>query len=418
MDRIEILGGNPLYGEIRIQGSKNSALPIIAATILHRGVCVLHNCPKIIDVRYMIQILKRIGCEAHWETDTLVIDASGLDSSDIPAEYAEKMRSSIMMLGSLLGRTKEASIPHPGGCVIGKRPIDLHISGLSRMGVDFRESRILEAKAQKIAGCPVELPFPSVGATENLILAAVLAEGETRIKGAAMEPEIFELCRFLKAMGADIQGEGSPEIEIRGVKELHDVEYTIIPDRIVAGTYLCAAAATKGQVCLLNPPEGQLNALLEILRQMGVACRQEKGTVVVDATEGTHGVALVETQPYPGFPTDMQSQLMAALSVADGKSTIREMIFEDRYKAVDGLVKMGAHIRVNGKEAVIEGVTGLTGTTVQAEELRGGAALVIAGLCAQGMTYIENRVFIDRGYEDICRDLKKLGGNIRGRVES
>lgn len=417
MDSIEILGGYPLYGEIRVQGSKNSALPIIAASILHKGVCVLHNCPRIIDVMYMVQILRAIGCDVHWETDALVIRADQVTSSSIPAEYAEKMRSSIVMLGSLLGRVKEASIPHPGGCVIGERPIDLHVSGLRKMGAVIEDDReeLLYARVDQLIGCPVTLDFPSVGATENLILAGVLAEGETIIRNAAREPEIFELCQFLTAMGAKIRGAGTDVIVVQGVHSLHDVEYTVIPDRIVAGTYLCAAAATRGSIRISNTPAGQMEALMAIFGQMGIRCGESRGELWMDAKEGSRAVSLVETKPYPGFPTDLQSQLMAVLTLARGTSRIRETIFEARFKAAEGLRNMGASIETKGREAFIRGVESLKGTTVCAEELRGGAAYVIAGLAAEGYTTIQNRHFIDRGYEDICRDLQGMGANIKNR---
>ena len=412
LDCIQILGGRPLYGRIKVQGSKNAALPIIAGTILNKGISILHNCPKIVDVMYMIEILKEIGCVASWEDHSLTIDASNIHSSEIPAEYANKMRSSVILLGSLLGRTKKASLPYPGGCVIGKRPIDMHLMALSKLNVTIEEDTKLYAFTEEIIGNTIRLPFPSVGATENILLTAVLGKGTTVAKNCAKEPEIEELCAFLCKMGAKISGIGSETLTIEGVEKLHDVEFTIVADRIVAGTYMLAATATRGKILIQNPPIDHLEALVTVLREMGVLVYYYGSAMLVDASLGVTSIDLVETMPYPGFPTDLQSQLIAVLTTVDGNSRIRENIFEERFKVTSQLNLMGAHILVRQKEASISGVSFLCGTTVEAQELRGGAALVIAALSASGVSIIKNRHYIDRGYEDICRDLANLGAMI------
>ncbi|MCI9134630.1 MAG: UDP-N-acetylglucosamine 1-carboxyvinyltransferase [Lachnospiraceae bacterium] len=410
MEYLEIEGGKPLCGQVRIQGSKNAALPILSAAILNRGRTVLHHCPRIQDVKEMCKILTELGCRIGWEGDSLWIQADTLDSFVISKYHAEKMRSSITLLGSLLGRLGQACIPYPGGCVIGERPIDLHLKGLEQMGVQVkRTEEQVEAQSTGIQGARIFLSFPSVGATENLLLAAVLAQGTTWIEGAAREPEILELCRFLEAMGACIEGAGESCIRVMGVKELHDAEYTIASDRIVAGTYLMAAAACGGEAALLQAPLSHMQEILPVLRGMGASFTIEPDMLVIRAPERCRRVENLHTAPYPGFATDMQSPLLAALCRAEGTSRLTENVFEARFKIVEELQAMGAQIHVENNTAVVQGVSQLQGCNVEAKELRGGAALCIAAASARGTSRIYGCQYIFRGYEDIIGDLKSLG---------
>ena len=418
MESFEITGGIPLCGEVQIQGSKNAALPILAATVLIEGITVLYNCPRIIDIMYMVQILEYLGCIVTWEdSHVLCVDARNARKTEIPEHYANKMRSSITLLGALLGRRGSASMPYPGGCVIGRRPIGMHLSALEKMNVSIiADENQLYAFTDKLMGADIVFDKKSVGATENALLAAVCAQGQTHITGAAQEPEIIELCRFLNQAGASISGIGSGRLVIEGVEHLQETSYRIMPDRIVAGTYLFAAAATKGQVILWDAPEKQLEAVLNACRDMGMHLKQEDRALYVDARDGIQALSYLETKEYPGFPTDLQSILLSALALADGKSIVKETIFEARFKAVEELLRMGADIRLDTAEnsAVVYGVPKLSGADVYAKELRGGAALVVAGLAAEGVTRVHNLYYIKRGYENIERDLKHLGGSIRG----
>lgn len=413
MERIEIKGGVALGGEVKIQGSKNAALPILAGTVLNRGLSILHNCPQIRDVFYMVQILENIGCKVVWEGSTVIVDATLLNTPVITQEYAKMMRSSITILGSMLGRMKQVEIAYPGGCTIGKRPIDLHISSLRKMGVLIEEKEeYLCGWTNALKGCEITLDFPSVGATENIILAAVLAEGTTRIHGPAREPEIIELCAFLNQAGARIWGEGTDCIVIEGVAALHEVEYRISADRIVAGTYCLGILASQGEGILNNAPVGQMGALLNLIQQMGASYQAEENRLYVKASKEIKGGLTVTTCPYPGFPTDLQAPLMAVLMKAPGDSVIQEEIFESRFQVVEEFQKMGAHISIEGTKAIITGNQCLHGAQVRASELRGGAALVIAGLMAEGETIVSQAGFIERGYENICRDLTYLGAKL------
>lgn len=414
MEYLEIEGGRPLRGEVHIQGSKNAALPILSAVILHRGTTVLKNCPKIIDVMYMLEILKDFGCRVSWEGEDLVIDASELLDSRVEECYGRQMRSSIMLLGSLLGRMKEACVSYPGGCVIGARPIDLHLAALKRLGAVFIEEPTgLKAICRQPVGTTIDLPFPSVGATENVILLAVLAEGTTILENAAREPEIVELCRFLNGMGGDIRGAGASRLEIRGVKELHDTEFTIMPDRIVAGTYMLMTAAVGGSVCLKNVPLEQLESVQSVLEKMGVHQESRGQEVQLSCTRRPRSIGELSTSPYPGFPTDLQSPLLTALSLAQGSSIVQETIFEARFKTVEELRRMGANIQIEGQKAIIQGVPRLCGTDLTARELRGGAALVLAAAAAEGSSRVYQYHYIARGYENIIRDLQSLGVVVR-----
>lgn len=414
MNKIEILGGKPLQGVVTIQGSKNAVLPILSASVLNKGITVLHGCPKILDVIYMIEILKEIGCYIKWNEESLIIDASTIISGVISKEYAQKMRSSVILFGSLLARKGEASIVYPGGCIIGGRPIDLHIMALKKLNATIEE------KNERIMGCTKELrgneiyfPFSSVGATENALLAAVLAKGTTCIHTAAKEPEIQILCSFLRKMGADISGDGTDCIIVNGVKELQDIEYKIPSDRIVAGTYLLAAVATRGKILLRKAPTEHINECLKVVEQLGARIFLLGEGLWINAQEATKSIEYLETNPYPGFPTDLQSQMMAVLAIADGESRLKENIFDGRFRLADELNKMGADIRIQGNEAVIHGVEKLKGGNVWAQDLRGGAALAIAGLAAEERTIVHDIGHIQRGYLDICKDLTELGADIR-----
>lgn len=411
---IEINGGKQLSGEVNIQGSKNAVLPILAATVLINGIIKLNHCPKILDVFHMIKILEAIGCNASWEKHTLIIDTTKLNTSTVPEEYVRLMRSSIIMMGALLGRTHSVTITYPGGCTIGARPIDFHLSAFQDMNVSLEEEDgLIKCTTTGIVGNEISLKFPSVGATENIILAAVLATGKTSIINAAKEPEITELCKFLNTAGAEITGAGTEKIEINGVEYLHPIEYTACSDRIVAGTYLAAVAGAGGEAVLTGIGAGSLQMVVTLLREMGCNIISGEEYIIIASSGRLKPISLIRTMPYPGFPTDMQSQIMSVLMTATGTSRIIEEIFEGRYQNVKEQIKFGADIQIEGRTAVINGVSNLTGCEVFASELRGGAALVIAGLMARGKTTLHNPYFIERGYEDICRDLRKLGADIK-----
>ncbi|TCT16858.1 UDP-N-acetylglucosamine 1-carboxyvinyltransferase [Natranaerovirga pectinivora] len=408
-----IAGGNQLKGEIKVQGAKNAVLPVLAGVVLNRGTSRIKNCPKILDVECMIKILKEVGCKVQWEGDVLIIDSKNINTSIIPEKYVREMRSSIILLGSILGRMKSVKISFPGGCSIGTRPIDLHLKALKKMNVEVVEkSGYIECKTSKIIGNKINLDYPSVGATENIMLAAVLSEGETYISNAAKEPEIIELQSFLNKMGGNIQGAGTDEIIIKGVSQLHDVEFTIMPDRIVAGTYLAAAAITNGEIHLKNTINQHFSSATSKLIEMGCYIREYSDSIYLRAPERLKAVDLIRTQPYPGFPTDMQSQFMSLLTNCDGTSVITETIFESRFKSVGELMKMGANIITEGRSAIIKGPTKLNGAEVFAKDLRGGAALIIAALSAEGVSIIKDVQHVLRGYEDVVGDLKSLGATM------
>lgn len=413
MAYVHVAGNKRLNGEVDIQGSKNAALPILAATVLIDGVTRLDKCPKISDVIHMTNILQAIGCKIHWEGSSLIVDSSTIGTSTVPAEHVKKMRSSIIMMGALLGRTKEVTITYPGGCLIGARPIDYHLDAFKEMNISLKEvDGLIVCYTSKIQGADISFKFPSVGATENAILAAVLASGDTIIKNAAKEPEIIDLCLFLNKAGAKISGYGTREIKVSGVDKLHEISYIISPDRIVTGTYLAAVAATGGYVILRNTNCNVLGKVINLYRRIGCNIICEKTNILAYATGNPKSIDFVKTEPYPGFPTDMQSQTMAVLMKAIGTSKISEEIFEGRFKIVDELKKFGANIEVKDSVATICGVSQLKGNEVYATELRGGAALVIAGLMADGVTKVYNPEHIERGYEDICRDFRQLGAEI------
>ncbi|RHV50327.1 UDP-N-acetylglucosamine 1-carboxyvinyltransferase [Lachnospiraceae bacterium OM04-12BH] len=413
MDAVHIRGGNALFGETKIQGSKNAVLPVMAAALLIEDISIIENCPRISDVFRMQKLLEKIGCRVSRADRTLLIDARDVSKEMMEGESVTGMRSSLMLLGAMLGRFHEVTMEYPGGCVIGRRPIDIHLKALTRMGVDIEEKDgAFTARAGNLAGNVITLPFPSVGATENVILAAVMARGITVLQNAAREPEIVALCQFLCKSGAIIEGAGGCVILIEGGRKLHGTRFRVPADRIVAGTYLLATLGAGGHVFLREAPAMQMNCVIWLAREMGaeVMITREGITVMTDPVKKP--VSCIRTEVYPGFPTDLQSPLMAVLSKAEGKSVIEEKIFEDRFRIAGELCKMGACIRTEGDMAGICGVENLRGCLVNAGELRGGAGLVIAGCMAQGETTVTGRHFIERGYEDICRDLQDLGINI------
>ncbi len=413
MKALRVQGGNRLQGEVTIQGSKNGTLPVLAATILVPGVSVIENCPMISDVEHMCRLLGSLGAKVQRQENRILVDATVLTSCSLPREYVTRMRSSVMLMGAMLGRLKEADLDYPGGCVIGERPIDMHTESLQRLGVSYSyRQEGLHARTEGLKGARLKLPFPSVGATENLILAAVLAEGVTEIYNPALEPEICMLCDFLTGAGAKIRGAGSGCIRIQGVKSLKESTFCMPADRIVAGTYLFGICGAGGEGFLRHAPAEQMEAVLRAAERMGAKILQDEQGLRVLRKRSLMPLPFLCTEVYPGFPTDLQSPLLAALLQAGGRSTIWETIFEDRFKIVPQLQKMGARIETDGKEAVLTGGRPLCGAKLEAEELRGGAALVLAALCAEGKSRITGVSFIQRGYEDIGRDLRCLGADL------
>ena len=414
MGEFVIAGGRPLEGSLRVQGAKNSVLPILAATILHSGTSVLHNCPRLRDVDASIRILRHLGCRADWEGDSLVVDTGGMACCAVPDHLMREMRSSVIFLGAILARRGRADLSMPGGCELGPRPIDLHLSALRQLGAQVREGGgRLNCEAGDMRGREITFALPSVGATENAILAACGCEGTTVLLNAAREPEIQDLQRFLAGMGHVVQGAGTSTVTIQGRSPTHDSEHTIMPDRIVAATYLSAVAAAGGEVELRQVDYRHLATVTAALHEAGCQIHSTGDAVRLRSSGELHAIRPVRTAPYPGFPTDAQAVLMAALLKSRGASVFVENIFENRYRHVDELIRMGADIRVEGRVAVVCGVDRLQGAQVHATDLRGGAALVVAALGAQGESRVGSIQHIQRGYEDIARDLRALGGEIR-----
>jgi len=414
MDKYIINGGIKLNGEISVQGAKNAVLPVLAATIISGKKSIISNIPRLRDVEMMINILKSLGAGVVYEDDILEVDASTIDKMHIPEDFVREMRSSIIVMGAMLARFGEVKIAFPGGCEIGPRPIDLHLKALRQMGVSIDESHgFLECKVEKLKGADIQLDFPSVGATENIILAAVFAEGVTTIRNAAREPEIIDLQDYLNKAGAKVLGAGTSIIVIEGVKKLTSCEHRVLPDRIVAGTYMVAAAITQGEVILKDIVTDHILNIISKLKETGAIIYANSNTLKIIGPNKISSIEMLQTLPYPGFPTDMQAQFMSLLTVANGTSIINETIFENRFKHAEELTRMGASIKTLGKVAVIRGVKELTGAKVSAKDLRGGAALILAGLVAKGTTEVDNVYHVDRGYENIDKILRSLGADIK-----
>lgn len=414
MDTIHIWGGVALQGEVCIQGSKNATLPILAATLLTGECSYIRNCPRISDVYAMISLLQSLGCIVNWQENGILVDSSQVRRGEMRSEAVRGMRSSLCLLGAMLGRCSEVVMEYPGGCVIGTRPIDLHIDALKQMGVEFKEEAgLLRASADRLHGAGICLSRSSVGATENIILAGVMAEGDTELKGAAKEPEIVALCRYLERCGACIEGIGTDCLCIKGGRTLYGTDFEVPADRIVAGTYLLTCIGTGGNVFLGKAPWREMEAVTDLAERMGgKLCISDNG-IYVQGPDRPRAIEYVATAPYPGFPTDLQSVALAVETVGDGKTVIEEKIFENRFRVVEELRRMGANIQqLDASRVLVEGVPALHGAAVEARELRGGAALVAAGLMARDKSSVSGCLYIYRGYENICRDFRELGARI------
>lgn len=414
MSQIIVKGGRALAGAIAVQGAKNSALPILAATLLNRGETVLRGCPRLRDVDASVRILRHLGCEARWEGDALTVNTAGMNCCQISDALMREMRSSAIFLGAVLARCGQADLSYPGGCELGPRPIDLHLAGLRELGADIREDGgRLCCQASHLVGRELVLSLPSVGATENLMLAACGGSGVTSIYNAAREPEIEDLQNYLCACGAKVSGAGTSTVTVEGGASVHGCTYTVMPDRIAAATYLCAAAAAGGEVRLTGAKERHLSTVTAALREAGCAVAADGEGITLRRGRELRSVRPVHTAPYPGFPTDAQAVLMAALARSRGTTVFEENIFTSRFRHVDELIRMGADIRVSGRVAVVGGVERLHGASVRSTDLRGGAALCVAALAAEGETVVSGVEHIDRGYEDLAKTLGELGAEIR-----
>jgi UDP-N-acetylglucosamine 1-carboxyvinyltransferase len=413
-EKLIIFGGNRLQGTVRIDGAKNSALSIMAAALLTKDVCILRNVPRLTDVDIMAKVIRKLGVKVEWKEDnSLYIDSDNFNNYEAPYELVKMMRGSILVMGPLLARLKRAKISLPGGCAIGARPVDYHLKGFEALGAQVEvEKGYIEAKVNKLKGDDIYLDFPSLGATENIMMAACLAEGLTTIENAAKDPEVVELGHFLSKMGAKVEGLGTDLIKIEGVKKLHGVDYVIIPDRIEAGTYMIAAAITGGNVLIESADPLLLKPLVVKLEEAGVQIELEKNLVKVIGPDRVKAVD-IKTLPFPGFPTDIQPQFMALSCVAKGTSVITETVFEKRFTHIGDLIRMGADIKVEGHSAIIKGAKKLSAAPVMASDLRGGAALVLAGLVAEGTTELSRIYHLDRGYVNLEEKLTSLGADIK-----
>lgn len=416
-EKFIITGGKRLEGSVEISGAKNSALSIMAATLLTKDVCILRNIPHLTDVDTMIAVIRKLGIKVEWKEDnTLYIDSDYFNNYEAPYELVKKMRASILVMGPLLARLHKAKISLPGGCAIGARPVDFHIKGFETLGAQVEvEKGYIKAEVNKLRGGDIYLERPSLGATENIMMAASLSEGVTKIENAAKDPEVVELGNFLIKMGAKIEGLGTDLIKINGVKKLNGVDFNIIPDRIEAGTYMIAAAITSGDILIEKIDPLLIKPLIVKLEEAGVKIKQEKDLIEVIGPNSINAVD-IKTLPYPGFPTDMQPQFMALSCVANGTSVITETVFENRFAHTGDLIRMGADIKVEGRSAIIKGVKKLSAAPVMASDLRGGAALILAGLVADGTTELSRIYHLDRGYVNLEKKLTALGADIH-RVE-
>lgn len=413
MDEILINGGKRLCGEARISGAKNSALPILASTILGSGECVITNVPRVVDVLTMGKLLGILGAKVSHEGNRAVIQTGTIECTEAPYDLVKTMRASVLVLGPLLARWGEAKVSLPGGCAIGSRPVNLHLAGLAKLGADISiDHGYITAKAARLRGGRIYCDTPTVTGTENLMMAASLAEGTTILENAAKEPEILDLADFLIKRGARIHGAGTDVITVEGVRELHGGDHEVIPDRIEAGTYLAAAAITRGDVTVTHCRPSHLEAVLMKMREAGAEIQEEKDTVRLTMPNGLRGTD-VRTLPFPGFPTDMQAQMAALMSLAEGTSVVTETVFESRFMHVEELRRMGANIRVEGNRLVVTGCKKLTGAPVMASDLRASAGLIVAGLAAEGATQVQRVYHLDRGYERIEEKLGALGASIQ-----
>lgn len=415
MGKFIVRGDRPLNGCVQIQGSKNAVLPILAASILNKGTCKLNNCPNLRDVNVAMEILNTVGSETTFQDNTVLTSCKEIKETVVPNHLATEMRSSIIFLGPMLARCKEISISYPGGCEIGPRPIDLHIKALKKMGAEiiFANEGILCCKAKELIGCELNLDYPSVGATENIMLAAVYAKGRTIINNPAKEPEIISLQSFLKAMGVSVYGAGSGRIVVEGGNDIAcDMEFDIIPDRIEAGTMMAAAAITGSEIVLQNITPGYIRPIILKMSEAGCQINEWEDGLRITAPKQLKSVDVIRTSPYPGFPTDMQPQMVSMLSIARGTSIVIETVFDNRFGFIEELKKMGADIIIEGRTAVIKGVPGLSGSYVKSKDLRGGAALILAGLVAKGETVVDGAVHIERGYDKIEEKLRSVGADI------
>ncbi len=415
MAKLLIEGGNRLRGEVTVQGSKNSTLPILSATVAVGDESVLHNCPHLRDVDSAVRILRFLGCSATRCGNSLVVDTRTISCDHIPDSLMREMRSSIIFLGAILSRCQKARLTFPGGCELGARPIDLHLDALRRMGVSIREHHgdIICCADKGLHGAKIALAFPSVGATENIIIAATKAKGTTVITNAAREPEIEDLCAYLNACGACIRGAGEGTIVIEGVQELHGTAHTVIPDRIVAATLMSAAAVTGSDIVLRGVVSSHLGAVIPVFEEAGCEVTVKDGTMSLSAPQRLKAFPMIRTTPYPGFPTDAQAPVMAMATLAQGTTVFVENIFENRYKHAGELTRLGAKVKTEGRVAVVEGVRELYSSSLQAYDLRGSASLAVASLAAQGVTEIDTTKYLERGYEDFDGTLRSLGANVK-----
>lgn len=414
MSQYIIEGGKSLCGSVRVQGAKNSALPILAACVAVGAPCVIHNCPELSDIGCTIRILRSLGCEVHRSAGTVSVDGSCITDASIDDALMREMRSSIIFLGALLSATGEAVMSAPGGCDIGLRPIDLHLAAMRKLGIKVTERHgKIRCTCKRVRGNKITLSFPSVGATENIILASVRASGVTTIINAAREPEIVDLAMFLNSCGARISGAGESTVIVEGVERLRSVQYAIMPDRIAACTYMSAAAVTGSSVIIEDVIPAHLVPVFSTYEQMGCRLEAAGNKIRITAPKRLSAPEIIRTMPYPGFPTDCQALVMSAAAVADGVTFINENIFENRFRHTSELCRMGADIRVYDKLAVVRGVESLQGACVNATDLRAGAALVVAGLCAEGVTTVNSIQYIDRGYDSLEENLTSLGARIR-----